>query len=139
MTQNTEAPSQIAPLLVAAVICDAAVEDPHTKKKTLVGIFDTILANEFPTQRTLTLYVKIVDALGHYAAKIRIINASTGVAVGEIDGNVVAQDRLRSTELLIPIPSMPIEAEGRYEFQVWFNGMYAGQTFLDAELPPRQL
>lgn len=58
MTQNAEEPSQIAPLLVAAVICDAAVEDPHTKKKTLVGIFDTILANEFPTQRTLTLYVR---------------------------------------------------------------------------------
>lgn len=137
MPQNTEEPSQIAPLLVAAVICDVAVEDPSTKKKTLVGIFDTVRASEFPTQRTLTLYVKIVDAIGHYALKVRIVNTSSGDSVGEIDGNVVAQDRLKSTELLIPILDMPIQSKGRYEFQVWFNGMFAGQTFLDAEPLPR--
>ena len=136
MTQNVEEPSQIVPLLVAAVICDAAVEDPSTKKKTLVGIFDRILVRKFPTQRPLSLYMKIADALGRYAMQVKVVNASTGQPLMDIDGDLVVRDKLRSTEFLVPIPAMPVPTEGRYEFQVWFNGMYVGQTFLDVESLP---
>ena len=47
MTQNDDGRSAVVPLLVAAVICDTAVEDPNTRKKTLVGIFDRVYVREF--------------------------------------------------------------------------------------------
>lgn len=68
--------------------------------------------------------------------QVRVVNASTEQLLMDIDGDLVMRDRLRSTDFLVPIPSMPVPAEGRYEFQVWFNGMYVGQTFMDVELLP---
>ena len=46
-----------------------------------------------------------------------------------------ASDRLASGDFFIPF-NQEIPSEGRYEFQIWFNGMYIGQTFLDASPMP---
>ena len=134
MSENTEELSQIAPLLVAAVICDVAVDDPNTRKKTLVGIFDRVWARDFPTHRSLSLYVKIADALGRYNMQLKVVNISTGEQLAPISSEVVVLDKLQTTECLIHLQNMPMPTEGRYEFQLWFNDMYAGQTFLDAVL-----
>lgn len=131
MTDNGEERSQIIPLLVAAVICDTAVEDPNSRKKTLVGIFDRVWVQNFPTRRQLSLYLKVADALGNYDVQVKFIQVSTGEMMNEVSGKMEASDRLASGDFFIPF-DLEIPSEGRYEFQIWFNRMYLGQTFLDA-------
>ena len=135
MTDNGEERSQIVPLLVAVVICDTAVEDPNSRKKTLVGIFDRVWVREFPTRRQLSLYLKVADSLGHYDVQVKFVQVSTGEMLNEVSGKMEASDRLASGDFFIPF-DLEISSEGRYEFQIWFNGMYIGQTFLDASPMP---
>ena len=133
MTQAEDLPlSEVAPLLGAALVCDVAVSDPSTGKKSLIGIFDHVRVAKFPTTRRVSLYFKIADAQGRYDFDVRYVRADTGEVLARAEGKVVARDRLSSTDLHLAFPPLPIPAPGRYEFQVWANSMFLGSTFMDA-------
>ena len=136
MTQESQERSKIPPLLVAALICDAAVEEPHSKKKSLIGIFQQIFVSTFPTVREATLYFKIADAFGYYDIELKFVNADTNSVLTRGTGSMVVDDRLESPDFLIPLSRLPIKQPGRYELQIWANKMFIGQAFIDAmELP----
>lgn len=124
--------SAVVPVLVAALVCDAAVEDPSTGKKNLIGIFDRVHVGKFPTQRRMSLYMKVTDAEGYYKLEVRYVQISSGQVLAQAEGELRSDDRLRSLDLYIPFPPLPIPKEGRYEFQVWANSMFLGATFIDA-------
>ena len=121
-------------MLVAALVCDVAATEPHTNKKSLIGIFDRLEAVSFPTQRKISLYLKLTDAEGRYEMEVRFVHLNTGKVTAKAEGKLEHSDRLTSAELLIP--SLPLEfgEQGRYEFQVWANSMFLGSTTIDAIL-----
>jgi hypothetical protein len=125
-------PSKITPFLVAALVCDVAVEDPTTRKKNLIGIFDRVNVSRFPTSRPMSLYLKITDAEGYYPIEIEYAFVNTGEVLGKAVGEVDIKDRTASADLVIPFPPLPIRQAGRYEFRVKASGMFLGNTFLDA-------
>ena len=114
------------------MVCDAAVEDPATGKKSLIGIFDLVHVREFPTQRPISLYFKVADAEGFYKFDVRYVQADTGSILAKLEGELTAQDRLATSELHVPFPPLLIPAIGRYEFQVWANSMFLGSTSIRA-------
>ena len=133
MTQAEDQPlSEVAPLLVAALVCDVAVTDPSSGKRSLIGIFDHVRVAKFPTTRHVSLYFKIADAQGHYDFEVRYVQAGTGEILARAEGKVVAPDRLSSSDMHLQFPPLPIPTPGRYEFQVWANSMFLGSTFMDA-------
>ena len=133
MTQPEDRPlSEVVPLLVAALACDAAVEDPTTGKKSLIGIFDLVHVSEFPTLRPISLYFKVVDAEGFYNFDVRYVQADTGEVLAQAEGELTATDRLASSDLHLPFPPLPMPVIGRYEFQIWANSMFLGSTSIRA-------
>ncbi|MFQ5839198.1 MAG: hypothetical protein ACE5HK_00585 [Candidatus Methylomirabilales bacterium] len=124
--------SHIVPVLMAALVCDAAVMNPADGKKNLIGIFDTILVSQFPTQRPVSVYFKVTDAQGNYDFEIRYVEVRTGEVLAQGNGSMSLKDRLKSSDFFFPFPPLPIPREGRYEFQLWANGVFIGSTFLDA-------
>ena len=136
MTQETQPLSQVVPYLVAALICDVAVADPSTGKKNLIGIFTRVNVGRFPTQRPMTLYVKLTDAEGHYKFEVRYIQLSSGKVLAGADGELQVDNRLASPDLFIDFPSLAIPAEGRYEFQIWANSVFLGSTSIDTVQRP---
>jgi hypothetical protein len=124
--------SQVVPLLVAALVCDVAVADPSTGKKNLIGIFDRLIVGGFPTQRPVSLYIKLTDAEGLYRFQVRYVQAGSDMELGRGEGEFRAIDRRASLDLHMTFPPLPIPTEGRYEFQVWANSMFLGSTFIDA-------
>ena len=105
MTQAEDLPlSEVAPLLGAALVCDVAVSDPSTGKKSLIGIFDHVRVAKFPTTRRVSLYFKIADAQGRYDFDVRYVRADTGEVLARAEGKVVARDRLSSTDLHLAFP-----------------------------------
>lgn len=132
MKQEQRTLSNVVPVLVAALVCDVAVADPSTRKKNLIGIFDRIHIGKFPTQRPISLYVKITDADGYYQTEIKYVQVSSGKLMAEARGELQANNKLASPEILIHFPPLPIPEEGRYEFQIWANNMFLGTTFIDA-------
>lgn len=132
MTQQKQPLSQVVPVLVAVLICDVAVADPGTGKKNLIGIFNRINVGKFPTNRPMSVYLKLTDAEGYYEFDIRFVELKTGTILAGAQGTLTAKDRLASSDLCIQFPPLPVPGEGRYEFQVWANSMFLGSTFLDA-------
>jgi len=118
-------------------VCDAAVRDPATGKHSLIGIFDRIWFRRFPTQRPLSLYIKVTDVEGRYRLEARLVRAETGEELGRARGETTFSSRLIAADFIIQLPPVQFPAEGRYEFQIWANDVYIGRTFLDAEIAPQ--
>ena len=133
VTQGDEQPlSQVAPLLVAALVCDAAVTDPSTGKKSLIGIFDRVNVGAFPAECTMSLYFKVTDAEGRYKVEVRYIHADTDETLASAEEELQFPDRLQSRDFLVQFPSLPMPRDGRYAFQLWANSMFLGSAFIDA-------
>ena len=133
MTQNNPGPlSPILPVMSAALVCDTHAVDPSTGKKSLIGIFDQVNAAAFPVSRPVTAYYKLADAEGRYEFEIRFSHVGDGDMLAQATGEFTSADRLRALELVVPFPELPFPAPGRYEFQLWANGMYVGATTIDA-------
>ncbi len=133
MLQEGRQLSQIVPLLVAALVCDTAVDDPSTGKKSLIGIFSTLHTFEFPTERPISFYFKLVDAEGDYEIDVRYVQVATGQVLANAKGGLKSTDRHAQLELHLPFPPVPIPEEGIYEFQIWANNVFLGSASIKAE------
>lgn len=134
--QEHPSPSEVVPVVVAALVCDVAVADPSTRKHNLIGIFSRINVATFPTSRPVSVYIKLADAEGRYEFDIRFVQVSSGQVLAGAQGELTITDRLASTDLHISFPPLPIPSEGRYEFQIWANSVFLGSTSIYAV--PRQ-
>ena len=126
MTEPEVILSQVRPLLTGPVLCDIAVRDPASGKWNLIGIFNQVAASRFPTQRPLSVYLKLADAVGTYRLEIRFVQVRTGEQLALATANLEISDRLASQDVGVAFPRVPIPAEGKYEFQIWANGMHLG-------------
>jgi len=131
LVEEDSVESKPIPFLIAALVCDAAVSDPSTGKKNLIGIFDRIKAIKFPVKRQMSLYLKVTDAEGDYDTEVRYIQMSTGKLLAKAKGKLHATDKHSSLDLLIDFPPLLIPEEGRYEFQLWANSVFLGTTSID--------
>ncbi len=118
--------SQVRPLLTGPVLCDIAARDPASGKWNLIGIFNQVAATRFPTQRPLSVYLKLGDAVGMYQLEIRFVQVRTGEQLALATANLEISDRLASQDIGVAFPRVPIPTEGKYEFQIWANGMHLG-------------
>ncbi len=73
------------PVLLALLVCDVAVADPRSGKKNLIGIFDAIDARQFPTQRQMSLYLKLGEAAGPCKIEARYVQVPSGTILAKAD------------------------------------------------------
>lgn len=132
MSADAPSHSQVIPVLVAVLVCDTAAADPSTGKKSLIGIFDRLTVAAFPTQRAMSVYMKLTDAEGPYKIEVRYAHTGSGEVLAKAELETHVKTRLGSSDFFVPFPPLPVPADGRYEFQVWANDVYLGGTFLDA-------
>lgn len=132
MAEERSVSSKLIPFLVAALVCDAAVLDPSSGKKSLIGIFDRVNVKKFPTKRPMSLYLRVTDAEGDYNTEVRYVQMGSGKVLAQAEGELHATNKRALVDLLIDFPPLPIPAEGRYEFQFWANSVFLGTTSIDA-------
>jgi len=132
MAEDSHSYSSVVPVLVAVLVCDAAVEDPSTGKKSLIGIFNRINVGRFPTKRPMALYIKLTDAEGNYKVEARFVQVASQKVLAKVKGGLRAVDRAASSSLFLSLPALPIPSEGQYEFQIWANSVFLGSTAIEA-------
>lgn len=137
MAQEERPLGKVVPVLVAVLVCDTAVAEPATGKKSLIGIFDRVIARTFPSQRPMSVYVKLTDAEGSYKIQLRYVQTGSGQELARAETPAESASRLGSLEFVFSTPPLLIPAEGRYEFQVFANDIYLGSTFVDAVAQPQ--
>lgn len=135
MANREENLSEVVPYLLAILVCDSGTVDPNSGKKTLVGIFDRVIAGEFSTSRWLSVYFKLTDAQGNYRFKVQYAQVKTGniLAEAETKDVLTIKNRLDTFDSLISFPkALPIPEAGQYEFRLYANDMFLGRIAINA-------
>jgi len=132
---QTDGPILPHPILNAMLVCDEATRDERTGKVTLRGIFEQIGAPGFPARhKSLSVYVKMIDAEGKYPLRFSIVHLETGTVVGVVEQEFVAKSRTGSVELTFNLHDLPFPKPGTYEFQLHVNQRYLGSKTVSVVL-----
>lgn len=119
------------PSVVAMLICDQVIVEHGTGKKSLIGVFEQINAFSFPTQTRLAIYVKLVDASGHYDILIRLVNLKDETKVAEIKAQANLEQGA-AAEFAVNIAGIVLPEAGKYEFQLYANDTYLHRVTMNA-------
>jgi hypothetical protein len=116
----------------AFLLCDSVVQDAHTGKTIVHGIFDRLSSKTFPAVHpSCAIFFRIrCDNQGDHSVIINVVAPSNmrqqmptlPVRVGPTN---VAQGTIH-------IQGLPLPVEGRYEFELLFDGQRLAGYMLDA-------
>jgi uncharacterized protein DUF6941 len=127
------------PTLLAMLLCDQIITEAGTGKKSLIGIFDSIHPSELPViLPAMWIYARLSDAEGKYVFKAEMMHLEEDKVVGTAETNEVnAVERLGFVDLTLKLPGVPFEKYGKYEFQLYANGIYIGRSTLTVSKAPK--
>ena len=118
------------PVLQALVVADQIYTDAATGKKIIAGVFNRLMASDFPaTFSTQTwAYISVTNIHGPVEFVVRYVDLNDGKMLMEASPiRATCDDPLRSIEITLPVPPFPMPHEGSYAFEV-----YAGEERLGA-------
>jgi len=121
------------PTVLAMLLCDSVIVDQMTNKKSLIGVFQDLNAPVFPAQTNCSLYVRLADAVGAYALRIRFVDLNGEVLVNEFPPiNATFTDPLAPAEVAVNIVGLQVPGEGKYEFQLYADEIYLSRITMRA-------
>jgi hypothetical protein len=122
----------------AMLVCDNVITEQGTKKKSLIGIFESIGARNFPfIHPFLSVYVKLTEGNGTYHFRLEMVNLKTNQVTGEgkIPEEIVIDNPLKSHELVFNLRGLRFNDPGEYEFRMYSNDqIFAQKTFYVQEI-----
>ena len=110
------------PAVKSFLIADQVIQEKVTNKWSAIGIFDHLLAANFPCIHPhVGIYMKLSDAEGEYLIRVEFSDSNNKkLAIFQgIKINVLS--RLASPEIGIQTNNLPIPKPGRYSFDLYFN------------------
>jgi len=112
------------PVVKAFLICDQVIHDAQSGKKTLVGVFHELRAEQFPAVHpVLWIYANLTDARGKYAFEIRFFDIERNTVLGQgTPPEITIPGPLQTTELSAQLRNIALPGPGTYEFQLLVNG-----------------
>lgn len=136
MTENDSAPTGAPPKLDAFIVCDHVHKDPATGKHTLIGVWDTVDAEEFPAgYPEFGLYFKLTGLHGSYAFGVQCLAPDLQEVVAELhppEEPILANDPLETYELAFNLPGIGFPEEGRYTLRLLYNGIIGPEITITA-------
>lgn len=122
----------------AMLICDYVITEQGTKKKSLIGIFESIGASKFPfVHPYLSVYVKLTEARGTYTFRLDLVNLKKDAVIGQgkTPKAISIDDPLKSHELVFNLRGLRFSDPGEYEFRMYANdNILAQKTFYVREI-----
>ena len=115
------------------LVCDQVITEQGTNKKSLIGIFERIGAPTFPmVLARISVYVKVVDAIGKYKFKLRLVTLKDEKLVAEIDIDAEIKDSRYGSEFALNMGNLPLPEPGKYEFQLYAGDIYLHRVTMEA-------
>jgi hypothetical protein len=100
------------------------IQDALQGKSSLIGIVaDFYLAQVPGRTQPVTAYLQLTQGVGRYALTVEVhdLQADRVIARAQ-NADVMFDDRLEKHDIVIPVPSLPMEHAGLYDFVVLANG-----------------
>ena len=103
------------------------------RKKSIIGIFEEIRAPSAPASRQVGFYARLTDMEGTYKFAVRVVllDGDGEKLIGAVETQeLTVADRLEFVDLALNLPPVPFPTFGRYEFQLFIEGVYLGRATL---------
>ena len=126
------------PTLLALLICDQVVQDPATRKHSLLGLFSRISTKGFPcTHPELHVFISLTDGHGKAAGQLRLVRKDAEEEAPpqmNLSGTIEFPSPLAVVELVFKVVNLSLPAPGRYSFDFYCNGALLGSRPFEAVL-----
>lgn len=141
MEQPADSPAEISgvphPALNAMLICDQALVEEATAKSTLIGVFETVSAFQFPARHgPLCVYAKLTDAEGDYRIRLELVRLEDLSPIGRGRFTATFHNRMHASELIFQLYGLAFPEPGRYEFRLFANDRWVGSKTLNVVRAP---
>ena len=129
----------LEPTCKALLLCERTIVEKSTSKVSVIGITHSYRMSQLPGQsRPGEVYLQITDAEGRYDFVVEICDLKGGELTARSGKYTMdIQNRLQPTCVLIPIPSIPFQHAGAYDFVVMANGRELDRQKVDVLLLAR--
>ena len=108
-------PSLETPMGLALVVCDTVIEDRHSGKKTLVGLFDRIQTARLPcVHPTLSVLVSLTGGRGEYPCQVVCRHTDSTTTAFSATGTVTLKDPRQVVDLVYRLQGVRFPAAGIY-------------------------
>lgn len=124
------------PVPLALVICDQIIEDRMTGKKTLVGLFNSIAARNFPcTHGLMSVFVSMTDGHGKYECELVCRDEDTGDAILQTKGPIEFASPAVVVDMVFALQGVAFPKPGLYAFEFYCDEeLVAERKFNVAEM-----
>ena len=111
------------PRALAMIICDDVIEDRRTHKKSLIGIFNQIVASNFPAiHPKMHIFFSLTNGRGKCKAVLQHTSLSDLEVLKEIQGEIHFLDPNMNLEYTFELLNVSFPRQGRYSFQLLLDG-----------------
>ena len=117
----------VKPVLLNIILCDSIIREENTHKLTLIGLFNSINARNFPCMHhKFHLYVAFTEIEGQAEGKVMLVQEETNKVFMNMKGQIESPNRLAVVELNFAIENMPLPKAGFYRFEFWVGEYLLG-------------
>jgi hypothetical protein len=107
----------------AILMCDQVIEDAVTHKKTLVGTFNIIYAEDFPCiHQRLSVFASLQNGRGKMTVSLKLRRVGDEEIILQIDGNVAFDNPTQVIDLVYNIQKIPFAQAGTHAFEIYAEG-----------------
>ena len=119
----------LRPILKAMLLCDSTLIEEGTRKRTLIGIFDSIRAAQFPTVHpAMSVYLQFREIEGIFDFTLELVDLTDEKLISKaVVKQFKVQDRFRDCELVFNLMAVKFDHPGDYEFRIYVQDSLFGQ------------
>lgn len=111
-------PQLETPLGLSLLMCDTIIEDKHTGKKTLVGLFDRVHARRFPCVHPfMCVFVSLTGARGNFPCEVVCRHQDSHTVAFSAKGEVSMRDPRQVVDLVFRLSGVTFSKPDMY----WLN------------------
>lgn len=112
------------PTCVAIVICNEVIEDKWTNNKSLIGLFNSVSAQQLPASHPrMFVMVSLTDGRGDWNVVIEISGPS-GQPLFKAECQSRFEDPIAVHDLVVEVRGLPLPEEGEYYVGLTCSGRF---------------
>ena len=111
------------PMGISLMICDQVITETETNKKSLIGVFNSISAGQFPCRHPkICIFVSITGGHGKTKSRVCCINEKTGQTLFGAEGDIDFVNPNHVVEAVFEFNNVVFPAPGLHCIEVLSNG-----------------
>jgi len=111
------------PTPLAFLIADTVIDDVVTRKKSIIGLFNSICSSRFPFRHSeMNVFVSLTDGHGEYKSGLVCSRSTDLKEIFKSSGKVSFRTPNSVVEMNFTLRNIEFPTQGKYTFQFSCNG-----------------